>query len=51
MTKAEEDVKFVKIEPHQKYTLNDKEQLRRLNQRGQDLIRNKKGTLETMQWQ
>ena len=43
MTKVEEKVVFTKIDTHEKYNPNDREQLKRVSLKGEEIIRKKKG--------
>ena len=45
MTRVEEKAVFTKITTHQKYNLADKDELKRLSQRGEDIIYKRKGKI------
>ena len=45
MTRVEEKAVFTKINTHQKYNLADKDELKRLSQRGEDIIYKRKGKI------
>ena len=44
MTKVGEEANFMKVQTYEKYNLNDQEQLKTLSNRGEGIIKNKKGT-------